>query len=289
MKKYEPTKIQGIIALVFFFTCTSLVFFQEIFIADMLTKEWETHKDFKIPESVYYDTNRDVIYVANINGKATGKDNNGFISRLSFDGNILDLHWIEDLDAPKGMDTHDNILYVSDIDRVVAIDIMDEKIINVYRTDSGKFLNDVITGKSGNVFISDTRGNAVYMISKNEIKIWKYSADLVSPNGLCIEGKNLLVGCKDKIMAIDLSSKDVKTLMTGTGSIDGLESDGKGSFIISDWRGNIHRVTPDNGKELLLNTTPAKINAADIDFVPERKLLLVPTFHDNRIMAYSLE
>jgi sugar lactone lactonase YvrE len=289
MKKHALIGFPWIIGVIILFTCSSLVFLQEIFIADNLSREWETHKDFKVPESVYYDNNRDVIYVANINGKSAAKDSNGFISRLSFDGNILDLHWIEGLDAPKGMDVYNNTLYVSDIDKVVAINILDEKIVKTFQTDSGKFLNDIVIDDSGRVFISDTRGNAVYMISGDEIIKWKYSPGLMYPNGLCIEGKNLLVGCKDKIVGIDLQTKGLKTLATGTGSIDGLETDGKGHYIISDWKGSIHRVSPDNGKELLLNTTPAKINAADIDFAAERKLLLVPTFHDNRIMAYTLE
>jgi hypothetical protein len=39
---------------------------------------------------------------------------------------------------------------------------------------------------------------------------------------------------------------------------------------------------------LIFDTTNDKINAADIDYIPEKQLLLVPTFLDNRAMAYKL-
>ena len=39
---------------------------------------------------------------------------------------------------------------------------------------------------------------------------------------------------------------------------------------------------------LLINTTDQMINAADIEYVPATKTLYVPTFSDNRVMAYEL-
>jgi hypothetical protein len=31
------------------------------------------------------------------------------------------------------------------------------------------------------------------------------------------------------------------------------------------------------------------VNAADIEYIPSLKLLLVPTFNDNRVMAYEVK
>jgi hypothetical protein len=42
-------------------------------------------------------------------------------------------------------------------------------------------------------------------------------------------------------------------------------------------------------RELLLNTSTEKINAADIKYIPANHLLLVPTFLDNRVMAYEIK
>jgi len=40
--------------------------------------------------------------------------------------------------------------------------------------------------------------------------------------------------------------------------------------------------------ETLLDTSDTLTNAADIDFVPEKGLLLVPTFFGNRLAAYRV-
>jgi hypothetical protein len=38
----------------------------------------------------------------------------------------------------------------------------------------------------------------------------------------------------------------------------------------------------------VLNTREEKINAADIDYILRDNLLLVPTFFDNRVVAYEV-
>ncbi|MCD4692290.1 MAG: hypothetical protein K8R79_05210, partial [Calditrichales bacterium] len=132
-----------------------------------LTKKWESPQKFKTPESVCYDAKRKIIYVANINGNPTTKDNNGFISKLSLTGKIVDLKWIKELNAPKGMGVFKGKLYVSDIDQVVEIDIDKSKILKRYEADGAKFLNDISIDKSGNVYISDMVANRIYRL-KND-------------------------------------------------------------------------------------------------------------------------
>jgi hypothetical protein len=41
-------------------------------------------------------------------------------------------------------------------------------------------------------------------------------------------------------------------------------------------------------KQSLLNTKDQEKNTADIWFIQEKDLLLVPTFFDNRVVAYKL-
>ena len=48
----------------------------------------------KTPESVIYDKNRDIFYIANMNLEPRKKDGNGFISRMDREGKITDLKWI---------------------------------------------------------------------------------------------------------------------------------------------------------------------------------------------------
>ena len=77
---------------------------------------------FSHPESVDLDIPHQVFYVSNLGGAPLDKDGNGFISKVSRDGKLLQLKWIEGLNAPKGMVMNGFTLYVSDIDKLVEID-----------------------------------------------------------------------------------------------------------------------------------------------------------------------
>jgi hypothetical protein len=98
-----------------------------------------------------------------------------------------------------------------------------------------------------------------------------------------------LAGLQDRIVTINLKTREIKDFIHNTGGIDGLVPDGKGNYLISDWLGNIHLVSVNKEKVKLLDTTPIGVNAADIDFVRADNLLLVPTFSDNRVVAYELK
>jgi len=52
--------------------------------------------------------------------------------------------------------------------------------------------------------------------------------------------------------------------------------------------GKIQLVNSKNDPIVLLNTTDTGINAADFEFIPKLNLIIVPTFTDNRVMAYEL-
>lgn len=120
---------------------------------------WETDSLFDKPESAVYDVKKQVIYVSNINGQYCTKDGNGFISRVDLDGNILELNWVTGLNSPQGLALHGNKLYVADVDEIMEIDVDQEKIINKYKIDGAKFLNDAASDKSGNIFVSDCKWN----------------------------------------------------------------------------------------------------------------------------------
>ena len=127
----------------------------------------------------------------------------------------------------------------------------------------------------------------IYLLSNSKLEKWFYSDKFNYLNGLFILDNSLLAGNSNTIYAINLDSKEMTEFIKESGGIDGLEAIGNGAFIVSDWTGNISKVSPNTPKELLLSTVDKKINAADIDFIIEKKILLVPTFFDNRVMIYS--
>ncbi|NCA84305.1 MAG: ATP-binding protein [Clostridia bacterium] len=249
---------------------------------------WATDPVFLVPESVYYDENNQVLYVANINGKPTDKDSNGFISAMEPDGRITRLEWVTGLHAPKGMAMLDGRLYVADVDRVAEIDIEKRTVVKFYEAAETEFLNDCIVGDEGRIYITDMKTGAVHRIVDGEIETWFPAGTFDNPNGINYRNGFIYLGTKGKIIRIDPSDKSQTIIAEFDGGVDGLEIDKEGNFIFSDWSGLVRRVAPGGKPEVLFNTTDQKVNAADIHLMTDKNILLVPTFFDNRVVAYQI-
>jgi hypothetical protein len=261
---------------------------EEAFQSDLLTKKWVTPRDFDVPESVCFDATRNVFYVSNIGGNPSKKDNNGFISKCSPDGKILTLKWVTGFNAPKGMGIFNNKLFVADIDRVAEIDIEKGTLVKFHNIPGARFLNDIAVDSQGNIYISDTEGLKIYKIGPGGIELWLDDKILTAANGLFVEGNTLLIGC-NKIVKADIPTRKIEVWLDNTGNIDGLEGMGDGRYLFSDWKGSIYIVGKDKKIEKILDTSKQQIMAADINYIPSKKLLFVPTFFDNRVFAYKLK
>jgi len=254
--------------------------------AQRLEKVWQTTAELKTPESVLYDQDKDVIYVANINGDPSEKDGNGFISILNSDGSAKNLQWVKNLNAPKGMAIFKGKLYVSDIDQLVEIDLEKGTISKKYDAPGAVFLNDVTACMNGMIFVSDTRTAKIHVLNEGKFTVWMEGKPLETPNGLMAEKGKLLVG-DNNIYEIDIKTKKITTLIEDAGGVDGLEKNNDGDFVFSNWPGKIF--INKNGKTIkLLDTTEKNLNTADIDYDLKHDLVLVPTFFDNHIVAYKI-
>lgn len=254
--------------------------------AQKLEKVWETTAELKTPESVLFDEENEIIYVANINGDPTAKDGNGFISILNADGSEKNLEWVKGLDAPKGMALSNGKLYVSDIDRLVEIDVRTGKIVSRYHAANAVFLNDVAACSNGMILVSDSRTARIYALVNGSLSVWVEGEPLEAPNGLFTEMGKLYIGDKN-IYEADIKTKEIKQIIADAGGVDGLEKNNEGEFVFSNWPGRVfvHR----NGKNVkLLDTTAEEINTADLDFALKLNLVLVPTFFDNKVVAYRI-
>jgi DNA-binding beta-propeller fold protein YncE len=258
-----------------------------------LEKRWASEKIFKTPESVWYDKKTDSLYVSNINRYPAKNYFNGFISKLSPEGRIIKLKWVKGLEDPKGICTYKNKLYVSDIDVLVEVELMTGKIINKHKIKGVKFLNDVIADSKGRIYISDTSKNnsVIYRYDKGKIKVWLKGKKISKPNGLYYYRSILYIGNSgDKsIKMFNVNTKKyMGKIFVGTG-IDGLVYFKKGRFLTSDWEGRTFLITKDGDVRKLLDTRAKKINSADIGFVPEKNLIIIPTFYKDRVVAYKLK
>jgi len=253
-----------------------------------LKTAWSSQAYFRIPESVLYNPVTNEIYVSNINGKPSSKNHNGFISKLDKKGNIIKLQWVKRLNAPKGMTLVGKKLYVSDINRLVKINVETGKIIRSYKDDSARFLNDVVADDAGVVYVSDSRLGAIFRLQHNQFKLWKKSTLLAGANGLAFEDDKLMVGVRGYLLCIDPLMQRINIVVKNKGVIDGLIPLGKGKYLVSDWAGKIQIIEHGKAPLILSNTSSQKTNAADLGYIPEEKIVLIPTFNDNRVLAKKL-
>ena len=262
-------------------------------------KLWEVD-GLNNPESVVYDPVNDVLYVSNVNGTPNEKDGNGFISKISLTGEIINKQWISGLDAPKGLAIANNKLYTADIDTLVEIDIANSSISNRYTVADAKFLNDVATGLQGRVFVSDMVMNRVHSLDKGTFSIWLESPDLLNPNGLYVQGNNLIVGAwgvmtdgfntetPGHLLSISLADKSIHVIGDGSpiGNLDGVEEDTDRSFYVTDWMaGKLFHISPAGQVELLL---ALEQGMADLELLPDKSLILLPMMMNNKLLAYRI-
>jgi len=93
----------------------------------ILIPAWQAQTGFQQPESVVYDSQRDLLFVSNINGEPNEADGNSYISQLSADGKPIEQHWLTSLNASKGLAIVGDTLYVADINQLIVIDITQVK------------------------------------------------------------------------------------------------------------------------------------------------------------------
>ena len=258
--------------------------------AASLVKKWETEATLKVPESVLFDARQNVLYVSNINGQSGEKDGNGFLSKVSLDGKIETLEWVTGLDAPKGMGLYDNRLYVADLTDVVVIDTRTGKIIQRIAPPDASFLNDVTVTRGGEVYVSDSSKKRVYRLQGDQATIWLENSDFKKPNGLLAVGDALSMLDMDAgiFYRVDLKSKKLTKFAEGVSSGDGVVATGTSGYLVSNWNGEVSSVDKTGKVEKLLDTKDQKLGAADIEYIPGKKLLLVPTFFGNKVVAYEL-
>ncbi|MNC92886.1 hypothetical protein D3C83_93970 [compost metagenome] len=73
------------------------------------------------------------------------------------------------------------------------------------------------------------------------------------------------------------------------GGVDGVENVEGNDFIVSCWAGVIHYIKGDGTRETLLDSREQKINTADIGYDAKKRIVYVPTFFKNSVVAYELK
>lgn len=259
---------------------------------------------FSHPESVDLDIAHQVLYVSNLNGGPLDKDGNGFISKVSRDGKLLELKWIEGgMNAPKGIVMQGFNMWVTDIDRLHQIDTRTGKIVKTFDAPGAVFLNDPAVDSNGNVYVSDIAKRKIWQLKDGQMSIWYDKDDLMHINGLrVVYGGKLLVagwgrdmkddgstGVLGNLFTIDLKTKEITNLGDGrpVGNLDGLERDATGNFLVTDFQnGGLFRVHKDGSFEKLLGM---KQGSADLDTIDKGRTAVVPRMLEDTVTAYTVD
>ena len=259
-----------------------------------LTEVWTLTDGLNRPESAIYDPERSVLYVSNINF-----DGPGHISKISLDGASIDSLWVPGLAEPKGMALGEGVLYVTDKNTLLAIDLDSGEITARHEVAGDDvYLNDVAMGEDGTVYVSDSRFSKVYALQDGMFDVWLAHENVLMPNGVHVVGDELYIAAGDStaeepgnaryLQAISLADHSVRALH-GTepeGALDAIEPDGAGGLFVSDWGGG-RLMHYRDGEGLTLLRTPGQ-GTADVEFVAETQMLYVPVMMSSQLIAFEV-
>jgi sugar lactone lactonase YvrE len=257
--------------------------------AQSLNLFWSTDSTLRTPESVYHDEKTGKIYVSNIEGKgAWDKDGRGSISIITASGKILSPYWVTGLHAPKGMGMFQDFLIVADVDSVVIIEPTRAQIVKKIYIEGAQALNDLTVDKRGNIYVSDSKTKKIHMIDGLKLDVSLYVDGLKGPNGVLFVDRTLYYVDAGGFYKVTKDKQKILIVDGLEGGTDGIEQIDEENFLVSCWSGTIYHVNLKGEKKLLLDTRSGQINAADIGYDKKKKIVYVPTFYKNTVMAYQL-
>lgn len=261
----------------------------------------------KTPESILYVPDEDIYLVSNVNGDPTKADGNGFISKVSPDGKIVELKWIDgekpdvNLDAPKGMAIVGDLLYVTDIKWVRLFDRKTGKPRGKVGVGGATFLNDVAPDASGKgVWLTDsgmkfgengaeaTNSDGVFLVSNMQAKAVMKDKTMGWPNGILPDenGAWVLTHKSNELYYVTKDGKKEKAQNLPKGSLDGIIKANDGSVLVSSWEAKaIYQGKPgEQFKEVLSGIE----SPADIGYDSKRHRVLVPLFMKDELQFHTL-
>lgn len=261
-------------------------------------------KTLDAPESAYFDKGSQAWYVSNLGGGfvTLEKDNYGWISKLDTNGKIIKSRWVQGLDAPTGIASYGNKLYVGDRGVLVEIDIPSAKIIRRIPLVGSQFVNDVAAAPNGDIYVSDTFTDTIYRLPHNgKIEVFYASHKLEYPNGLWVDGDDLIIATwgpmtnratfetsrKGTLKKLNIQTKKLENVGAGLpiANMDAVVKYGN-YYYASDWvGGRLLRIDAAGKQKVMLSGFS---QFADFGIDSQRGVLMMPEMSTNRVFTIQL-
>ena len=250
---------------------------------------------FTMPESAWYEASIDKIIVSNIGvfGPDGGQD--GRLSLVSPDGTLEELDWITGLTDPKGMASHDGMLYVADAPGLHVVSLADGALLSTVPMAGAMMLNDVAVDADGTAYVTDFLAGGLYRFGGGTGEVFMPAESLPLPNGILARDGTLWIGSFGEGMQadfsvtapgglwqVDVASKAAMPVETAQrlGSVDGMVVIGEAVIFDDNPTGRMF-VHDAEGTRELASVGPG---AADLGVMGD--LVIVPNLGSGEIVAY---
>ncbi|MDX8501255.1 ATP/GTP-binding protein [Mesorhizobium sp. VK4C] len=254
---------------------------------------------FEQPESALVDAANKRIVVSNIVGNPGDADGNGYLTLLSLDGKVVARHWVDGMDAPKGMAIAGGKLYAADITKVRVVDLASGKLVSTIDVPGAVFLNDMTADASGKVYVTDMLADTIYRIDGDKPELFVKDPVLASPNGIFADGDRLIVASWGRgirpdfstaepggLLAVDLAGRKVTPLPGAQkfADLDGVIAIGGDIYATAYMTGTLYRYRAGGKPEIVATFKPG---SADIG--TDGKHIIVPLMNEGEVAALKID
>ncbi len=254
------------------------------------------------PATVLYDGLSDSYLVANVNGDRYAKDNNGFVSRVSPQGEMIQEQWIAGgqrgvtLHGPLGMALWGGFLFVADIEEIRQFDRRTGEKLGSWKVPKAARLHGVAVTLTGTVYASD-EGRASKDAAKGALFRFNLAAGEAPsaiknsperPTALVVQDNKLVLigGTASQILQLEESGEFTSLARLPAQGLDGLAAMAGGTFLVaSRSAGAIYQVDSEGHSHVMFEGLPS---TAGIGFDNVRLRILIPLADENQLLIRTL-
>jgi hypothetical protein len=263
------------------------------------------------PEALSFDATQNVYFISNVNGSPGVKDGNGFISRVSADGVMDSLHFIQGgrdsvtLDGPMGSRVEGDTLWVLDVDKLRGFDTRTGKPLTVVDLApyNAHFLNDLAIDSTGDFYITDTGiqigpdgqmthpgPDRIFHVTRDrKVSVALSTSFLSSPDGIDWDPRAhrfvLAPFAGNSVQEWRVGDPGPSDIAKGKGKFDGVEVERDGTILITSW--NDSSVSTLEGPKLVPRISKLPYAPADVSMDAGRGRVGIVSMTVNRFELWA--